>query len=178
MVDKEVEELISHADRDYNEALKLLESRDVYDAAEKAWSAIENLRKACLVAVKIPYKIAKTTSKGLPLFIKILKALGRKDLLTSYMYFGQQLHSLGFYERVIPESDLEDTIRDDVPKWVQQIKLLIKTLKRIDLSDVINLLEEIDKVKQRILQASSEYLVLQQKLSQIVTQKILSVSRT
>ena len=172
MDEKRVEELVSSADRDCEEAIKLLERGDIYDAAEKAWSAIEKIRKACLVAAKIPYEIAKTTSKGLPLFIKILKALRRKDILKTYMYLSQQLHSLGFYERVIPESDLEDTIREDVPKWMQETKPIIKVLERADLSEVVSLLEEIDKTKQKILRTTSEYLALQQKLSQIITQQI------
>jgi len=97
---------------------------------KKAWSAIRDLRKACLITTKIPYEIAKTKSKRLPLFIKILKAVGRKDLLKSYMYFSQQLHSMGFYERVIPESDLRDTIQDNVPEWMQKIKELINIFKK------------------------------------------------
>lgn len=36
--------------------LKLLDSGDIYDAAEKAWLAIETMRKAFLVAVGVPYK--------------------------------------------------------------------------------------------------------------------------
>lgn len=157
-----VKQLISSADRDYSDAIRLLEEGDTYDAAEKAWSAIENLRKACLVAAKIPYETAKTTSKGLVLFIKILKALGRKDLIKTYMYFSYQLHSLGFYERIIPESDLEDTIRGEVPEWIQKIKNIIKTLQYVGLSAITSILKEIDKAKQKILQASSEYITLQQ----------------
>ena len=178
LLERNIKELISNADKDYNDALRLLETGDTYDAAEKAWSAIEGLRKACLIAAKIPYEIAKTKSRGLPLFIKILKALGRKDLLKSYMYFSQQLHSMGFYERVTPESDLRDTIQDDVPEWMQKIKELINILRKVDLSDIIDILNEIDKIKQRILRESSKYLELQQKLSQMITQKIMNVLRT
>ncbi len=111
------------------------------------------------------------------LFIKILKALGRKDILKTYMYFGQQLHSLGFYERIVPESDLEETIREDVPRWIHEAKLLVRILEHVDLSHVAGLVEEIDKTRQRILRAASEYMVLQQKLSEIIAQQISSVSK-
>jgi len=178
MSQKSVEELVSSADRSYEEALRLLERGDVYDAAEKAWSAIENLGKACLVATKIPYEVAKTASKGILLFSKILRALGRKDILRSYMYFSQQLHSLGFYERIIPESDLDETIREEVPIWMREVKRIIETLKHVDLSKIVILIEEIDKTKQKILHATSEYLALQQKLSQIIDQQISSLSKT
>ena len=85
---------------------------------------------------------------------------------------------MGFYERVTPESDLRDTIQDDVPEWMQKIKELINILRKVDLSDIIDILNEIDKIKQRILRESSKYLELQQKLSQMITQKIMNVLRT
>ena len=72
---------IVHHSYPLSKALELLERGDVRDAAEKAWSSIENMRKALLVAVKIPCDLAKNISTGVPLFIRILRALNRKDLL-------------------------------------------------------------------------------------------------
>ena len=172
---KGLDDLISDADKYYRESLKLLDSGDIYDAAEKAWSAIESLRKACLVATKIPYEIAKTVSKGLPLFIRILRALGRKDLVDKYMSLEQQLHSLGFYERIIPEGDLKEIIEKDVGVWISEMKGIIDMLRDIDLSQIIDVVEELERVKNDLLRTEAKYRTLQHRLVEIISQKVSQV---
>jgi len=51
-----IEELIKRAQNYYLKALELLETRDFCDASEKAWLAVETLRKAFLVAMGVPYE--------------------------------------------------------------------------------------------------------------------------
>jgi len=167
-----VKELISKGKSDYESALRLLDAGDVYDAAEKAWSAIENFRKACLVAAKIPYDIAKTVGNGVPLFSKILEKLGKKDLLCMYFYFNSRLHSLGFYERVIPEEDIAKMIQEEVPKWLENIEQVVNTLKSIDLSETVEVLRKINQARQEALRASAKYAELRRKLDTIISNKI------
>ena len=124
--------LINQAHNDLNLSFQLLERGDIRDAAEKAWRAIENTRKALLVAVKIPYEIAKTITSGVPLFSKILKAIGKKSLLRMYFYFDSRLHTLGFYEMITPEEELEDIIRNEVPEWIEEMEKIINSIKHID----------------------------------------------
>jgi len=51
-----IDDLVKKAREHYMHTLKLLDSGDIYDDAEKAWLAIETMRKAFLVAVGVPYK--------------------------------------------------------------------------------------------------------------------------
>jgi len=80
----EVRDLIRLSWENYEKALELLSRGDYYDVAEKAWNSIENMRKALLVALKIPLEKAKTVSQGLVLFSDILRRLGKKELLKMY----------------------------------------------------------------------------------------------
>jgi len=80
----EAKDLIKLSWENYEKALELLSRGDYYDAAEKAWNAIENMRKAFLVILKIPHEKAKTISQGLVLFSDILRKLGEKEILKMY----------------------------------------------------------------------------------------------
>lgn len=107
---------------------------DIRDAAEKGWRAIESMRKALLVVVRIPYDIAKTVTSGIPLFSKILKAIGRRDLLRMYFYFNSRLHTLGFYEMITPEDELGEMTREEAPAWVRELIGLVNSMRHVDLS--------------------------------------------
>ena len=102
-----LDELLSRSRQDYARALELLDRGDIRDAAEKAWCAVETLRKALLVAVKIPYDLARNISPGLPVFIRLLRALKQAELLEKYFFFNSHIHIFGFYEAVTPEEELE-----------------------------------------------------------------------
>ena len=91
----EVEDLIDAGFGEYERALELLDRGDHYDAAEKAWNAIEFLRKAFLVALGVPYQKARTVNYGLPLFSRLLRALGLRELLRDYEWFDYKLHIMG-----------------------------------------------------------------------------------
>ncbi len=159
-------DLIDKAKNDFKLSLSLLEKGDVRDAAEKAWMAIENIRKALLVAVKIPYEIAKTVVNGVPLFSKILKILGKKRTClecTSILTAG--LIHLVFYEMVIPDGELEEIIRNEVPQWIEEMINVINSVKHVDLSHLVEIIEKMNKIKAEILRKSREYLDLSEQLS-------------
>ncbi len=163
-----LEELLSRSKQDLSKALELLERGDVRDAAEKAWSSIENMRKALLVAVKIPYDLAKNISTGVPLFIRILRALNRKDLLEKYFFFNSHIHIYGFYEMITPEEELETVIKDEVPRWISQMEDAIRSIKDIDLSNIVDILLKAQKLKSEILRKSKEYADLQAQLNMMI----------
>lgn len=164
--------LIFQAKKDLSLALQLLEREDFRDAAEKAWRAIENLRKALLVTVKIPYRIAKTIVSGVPLFSKIMRALKKKDLLRMYFYFESRLHTLGFYEMITPEDELEVIIRDEVPQWIENMLEVIESVVDIDLSHIAGLIERVNKIKAEITRKSEEYLRISNKISEEISSVI------
>lgn len=56
----DIDELIEVVGRHHVHALRLIETNDIYDAAEKAWMAIETMRKALLVAIGVSYEKAKS----------------------------------------------------------------------------------------------------------------------
>jgi len=167
-------ELIDKARDDLRLALDMLEKGDIRDAAEKAWRSIENIRKALLVAVKIPYDIAKTVGSGVPLFSKILKALGRRNLLRMYFYFESRLHSLGFCEMITPDDELEEIIRDEVPAWIEEMTKIIGSLVHVDLSHVAEIIRKMNRIKAEILRKSSEYIALSNKLNEKIAAMISS----
>jgi len=160
-----LEELLNTCEQNFIKAMDLLDKGDVRDAAEKAWGSIEAMRKALLVAVKIPYEIAKNVSTGLPLFTKILRALGRKDLLEKYFFFNSHVHIYGFYEMVTPEDELKKVIEDEVREWITQMRNIIESIKEIDLSSVVDIVLKTKKIKSEIIQKSREYEDLQTQLN-------------
>lgn len=164
----ELEELISKSKQNLIKALELLERGDIRDAAEKAWNSIETMRKALLVAVKIPYDVAKNVSIGLPIFTKILRALNRKDLLEKYFFFNSHIHIYGFYEMITPDDELEKVIREDVPIWISQIEEVIRDIKNVDLSSIVDIVLKAQKLKSEILQKSKEYAELQTQINTII----------
>jgi len=151
-----VDNLIEKSRELYERALNLLFRGDYYDAAEKAWSAIEYIRKALLVALNIPYERAKTVSQGLVLFSDILRKLGRRDILKTYDQLMLRLHILGFYEQLIPTDELEDIIHNTVAKFLSEMEDLISQVRGIDISRAIEFLDKMNKVKQEILSKSAE----------------------
>ena len=46
----------------YDKAIEMLKKGDIRDSVEKAWLAIENMRKAIMVAAKVPYDIVRKIS--------------------------------------------------------------------------------------------------------------------
>ncbi len=86
------EVLINKAWESYEKAIKMLNKGAIRDSAEKAWFAIENMRKAIMVAAKVPYDFAKKIDVALNIFNGILKALNAESLLERYYYFQATLH--------------------------------------------------------------------------------------
>ncbi len=170
-----VDELISNAKKSYEDALKLLETQDYYDAAEKAWRAIEFLRKALLVAAKIPYEKAKTIAIGLPLFSDILRLLGAKRTLDLYDKLAFKLHIMGFYEEITTPEEITDLILIDVKKLMDELLSLIEVTRKLDLSNVIDLVDKMRKVKQEIIKKSSELLEIRMKYRETLSKAISSV---
>jgi len=170
------EEIIRRGWEDYSKALELLETRDFYDAAEKAWSAIENFRKAILIAMKIPYDVAKSIREGVPIFSRVLEILGYDSLIKMYFYFSSRLHTLGFYERVIPEDDIARIIRDEVREWLRKIEGLLDLLRKVDLSSIVELLKELDKARQEALKASMRYAEIKSQILETITKSLQSIT--
>jgi len=63
--------------------------------------------------MKIPYDVAKSIREEIPLFRRALEILGYDFLTRMYFYFSSRLHTLGFYERIIPEEDIARIIRSE-----------------------------------------------------------------
>ncbi len=124
-----VDELVLEAWSMYEEAKKLLDQQDIRDAAEKAWFAVENMRKAIMVAAKIPYEETRKISIVLPIFNGILIALGEKKLLDKYYTFQSTLHGLSFYEGLLNE-EATITYILDVEKWLVEAERVIKKSKQ------------------------------------------------
>ena len=154
--EKLVNELLEKSHGLYEKALELLSRGDHYDAAEKAWSSVECLRKAFLVALKIPYERAKTISQGLVLFSDILRKLNRRDILKLYDQLMLRLHILGFYEQLIPADEIEEIIRDLVPKFLSEVRNLIGMVRGVDMSEVVEFLDRMSRIKQEIVSKSLE----------------------
>ncbi len=174
--DPSVEELIHKGWSDYTKALELIETGDFYDAAEKSWSAIENFRKACLVAMKIPYNIAKSVKDGVPLFSRILESLGYNSLVRMYFYFDSRLHILGFYERVTPEETIKKIIYDEVRSWLKDMENAIEILKKIDLSGIVVLLKKLNKARQEALKASMNHAEIKSQIAEIISKSLQTIT--
>ena len=151
-----VEELINKAEMNYLKALELLESMDYYDAAEKAWLVVENLRKAFLVAIGVPYEKSKSINYSLPLFSKLMRALGYQDLLKDYEWFSYKLHFMGFYENVTFAEEIIRIVREDVKRWMNVMKKVINRVRKIDISEVLSKYEEAIKIKKELISKSVE----------------------
>ena len=139
------------AERHYTHALRLIETNDIYDAAEKAWLAIETIRKAFLVAIGVPYEMAKSVSYSLPLFNRLLKALGLKDLLRVYESFYYRLHAMGFYENSTPVEEIIRTIKVEVASWIDVMKKVIRNIQGTDISEILRNYDRAIKLKWEIV---------------------------
>jgi len=129
-----VNELIKRAIYLYELSLDALERDDYVDACEKAWGCVEATRKAFLVKAGISYNIAKSIAHGIPIFTRLLKKLGRENLLEKYTYFNYKLHTMGFYEGITEPWEIKEIIQNDIKKWIESMKSLITQLN-MDLSD-------------------------------------------
>jgi len=147
----DIDELIEVAERHHVHALRLIETNDIYDAAEKAWLAIETMRKALLVAIGVPYEKAKSVAYGLPLFSRLLKAPGLRDMLRTYESFYYRLHAMGFYENLTPTEDIIHTVEVEVPSWIDRMKEIIRNICGTDISDVLRSYDEALKLKREII---------------------------
>ncbi len=155
-----VEEMINAGFRNYEKAIELLDRGDYYDAAEKAWSGVEYLRKAFLVALGVPYEKARTINYGLPLFGRLLRALGLKKLLRRYEWFDYKLHIMGFYERLTPEDEIEIIIRRYVRQWLEEMRKIVLKLKGMSIDEILDIYNRIVKLKQEVLKKSEELAVI------------------
>ncbi len=140
------EELIEKAKNVYNEGLKLYEEGDFIDAAEKGWSSAELLRKALLVAAGIPYDKAKSLEFGLPIFTRILRSLGRKDLLDVYYKYDSSLHIRGFYEMILSPEEIGDLLKE-LEQWINEMIGVIRRLSELDLKSITEIMEKCLKLK-------------------------------
>lgn len=173
---RSVEELVKSAERAYSEALRLLERGDVYDAAEKAWKAVEDMRKAFLVAVGVPYDKAKTISIGYTIFSKLLRLIGAKGLLKDYAFFESTLHSHGFYERETPPDEVEEVVKSDVRRWLDEMKRLIRRVSGVRVTEAVEVLSKALKLREEILRASDEYIRLREQFANILSKAVKSIT--
>ena len=157
----------------YELALRVLDEGEYLDACEKAWACIETLRKALLVKVGISYEKAKSVVYGVPLFTRLLRKLGRKDLLEKYTFFNYKLHVMGFYEGVTEDWEIDEIIREDLKTWIESMKNLIAELN-INLAEAEEVMVEIEKTKRKLISENAKLVELRAKLDNII-EKILSI---
>ena len=151
-----LESLLHSAFADYEKALELLQSEDYYDAAEKAWNAIETLRKAFLVALGVPYDKAKTVNYGLPLFSRLMRALGLRKLLRKYEWFDYKLHIMGFYERITSEEEIKEIIEKHIDPWLREMHQVIMKIRGAKIGNILEIYDQMIRLKQEVLKKSGE----------------------
>ncbi|MEX0569396.1 MAG: PaREP1 family protein [Candidatus Njordarchaeota archaeon] len=164
-------DLIARAKELYQEGLRLFDRGDYYDVAEKGWCTVELLRKAVLVAVGVPYEKASNIEFGLPMFTRILKILGRKDLLDSYYKFSSCLHIYGFYEMVSSPEEIERSL-SELEVWINDIEVVAERLSKTRLEGAVELMEKCLKLKRKILQTNVEYYKTLRELANMIQQII------
>jgi len=139
----------------YEEAKKLLDEGDIRDAAEKAWLAVEVMRKAIMVAAKIPYEETKKISVALPIFNNIMVVLGEKELLDKYYAFQSTLHGLSFYEGLLNEGATVIYVLD-VEKWLSYAEKVVERARKLDATEFLKLAKRRLELKAQILSKSKE----------------------
>ena len=165
------DELIRQSFQLYNLSIDSLDKGDLVGACEKAWGVIEAMRKALLVKAGISYDSAKSISIGIPLFTRLLKKLGRKDLLEKYTYFNYKLHVMGLYEGITEGWEIEDIIREDLPLWLEEMKSLIDKLN-INLSKAEEIMKEMEKLKRRLILTHAEIVSLRNQLDKTIEELV------
>ncbi len=166
---RKFEDFLLKAKETYHEALKLLARGDFLDAAEKSWWAVELMRKALLVSVGIPPEKAETLEFSLPIFERLLKAIERRDLLREYYRFNSCLHVMGFYRMLTSEEEIAKTL-EEVDVWIKNIENLAKKLSGVNLSKVVELMDEALRIKREILKANVKYHEALSKISELIRQ--------
>ena len=164
-----IEELIKRAQNYYLKALELLETRDFYDASEKAWLAVETLRKAFLVAMGVPYEKTRSINYSLPLFSRIMRALGYDEMLKNYEWFHHKLRAMGFYENITPIDEIIIIIKKDVSKWLEKMIEIIKSVRNIDITTVLKEYEKAIKIKREIISKNVKLLEIYRNLDTLLS---------
>ena len=164
-------ELIEVAERHYAYALRLIETNDIYDAAEKAWLAVETIRKAFLVALGVSYEKAKSVSYSLPLFNRLLKALGLRDMLRMYESFYFRLHAMGFYENLTPTEEIVHAIRVEVLSWIEKMKRVIESIRSTDISEILESYDEAIKLKREVMAKNIQLLRIYESINNMLAKK-------
>ncbi len=171
-----VDELVMEARRNYEKALELLDRKDYYDSAEKAWKAIECLRKAILVAAKVPYEKAKTVNIGLPLFSDLLRGLGEKHALDLYDKLAYKLHIMGFYEDVVQPEEIQELVLIDTKKLLEILERILEKARRIDLREALKKLDKIQKIKRDIAQHNAKLAEVRTKYRNVLSTALKSIT--
>ena len=169
----DVDELVDKAVHFYELALDVLDKGDYVDACEKAWACVETLRKALLVKAGISYNRAKAITYGIPLFTRLLKKLGRKELLEKYTFFNYKLHIMGFYEGITEPWEIEEIIQNDLKVWIDSMRKLIEQLD-INLASVEEILVEMERIKRRLITENVKLAELREKLDALI-ERALSI---
>jgi len=163
----DADELLDRAMHLYELALNVMDEGDYMDACEKAWACVETLRKALLVKAGISYNRAKTITYGIPLFTRLLKKLGRGDLLEKYAFFDYKLHIMGFYEGITEPWEIEEIIQNDLKIWIDSMSDLIRKLN-INIASAEEILAEIEKIKRKLIIENAKLVELREKLDAII----------
>ena len=169
-----INELIKQAWESYEKALECLEKGDLRNAAEKAWLSVETMRKAIMVATKIPYEKTRVVSIALNVFSRIMNILDAEDLLLEYYAFQSTLHGLGFYEGILNEDTTERFIKR-VELWLRKMSSLINKAKLIDARKILELEEQRIKVKQRLMVQAYELVRIRNQIREIINQLKASI---
>jgi len=164
--------LINKAFSLYELAMEKIDRGDFLDACEKAWRAVEFMRKAMLVKVGISYDVAKTAQYGIPIFTRLIYKLKRKDLLEKYSLFNYKLHVMGFYEGATEDWEVRELIEKDVYEWLNEMRNLIESID-IDVSKAEEIIKEIEKRKRKMISESASIATLREQLNALI-EKALS----
>ncbi len=151
----DVHKLVSEAWLVYEEAKNLLKEGDIRDAAAKAWLVVETMRKAIMVAAKIPYEETKKINIAIPVFSSILIGLREKDLLDKYYTLQSTLHGMSFYEGLLNEEATVIYIIE-AEKWLERAEKIIGKAGRIDATGLLKLAKDRARIKSEILSKSQE----------------------
>ena len=124
-----VDELISNAKKSYEDALKLLETQDYYDAAEKIWASV----KTATMALTLKFLGRSNPPEGVYWRDFIAQAFVKAGLpkdeaekkASYYIDVRDRLHGACFYGMIYEEIEHKPLI-EKAKEYISSLKELIK----------------------------------------------------
>jgi len=114
----------------------------------------------------------------LPLFSRLLKALGLRDMLRTYESFYYRLHTMGFYEYLAPTEDIIHTVEVEVPSLIGRMKEIIRNICGADISDVLRSYDEALKLKREIIAKDTQLARIYDSINDLLERKLEPIKHT